>query len=37
MYRVFDGLSFEDSETNTFATGIQTSGQLSEDQTRELM
>lgn len=37
MYRVFDGLSFEDSETNRFTTGFSSSGQLSEDQTREFM
>ena len=37
LYRVFDSMSFEDEDTHTMEEGFSASGQLSEDQTKEIM
>lgn len=37
LFRVFDSLSFEDEETNRFESGINTTGEFSEEQSKELM
>lgn len=37
LYRVFDSLTFEDEDSEKFETGINTTGDLSEEQTKEFM
>lgn len=37
LYRVFDSLTFEDEDNEKFETGIKTTGDLSEEQTKEFM
>ncbi len=37
LYRVFDSLSFEDEDTHTMEEGFSATGQLSADQTKEIM
>ena len=37
LYRCFDSLAFEDEETNTFESGVRFSGDLSQEQTRDIM
>lgn len=37
LYRVFDSLTFEDEDSEKFETGIKTTGDLSEEQTKEFM
>ncbi len=37
LYRVFDSLTFEDEDTEKFETGIKTTGDLSEEQSKEFM
>lgn len=35
LYRVFDSLTFEDEDSEKFETGINTTGDLSEEQTNK--
>ena len=37
LYRVFDSLAYEEEETHSFETGMSAGGDLSEEQTRDLM
>lgn len=37
LYRVFDSLVFEDEDVHTREEGIDTSGQLNPDQTKDLL
>lgn len=37
LYRVFDSLAYEDEESHSFETGLNASGDLSAEQTRDIM